>query len=61
MTYIVNSLYRKKSSVQDEIDSEVFERLVVMTRAVAVSRPENLVKFTNELTEDLIKAETSGI
>ena len=49
MTYVVESLYKKKSS-QDEVDPEVFERLVVMTRAVAVSRPENLVKFTNELT-----------
>ncbi len=53
MTYVVNSLYKKKSSTQDEIDPEVYERLVVMTRAVAVARPENLVKFTNELTESL--------
>ena len=42
------------------MDSEVFERLVVMTRAVAVNRPENLVKFTKELTENFTSAATDG-
>ena len=51
----MKSLYKKTSS-QDEIDPEVFERVVVMTRAVAVTRPENLVKFVNELTENLDSA-----
>ena len=59
LTYVVSRLYDREPVVSDtkpenvcsEMDPEIFERLVVMTRAVAVNRPENLVRFTNELTE----------
>lgn len=53
MTYVIDNLYKEHPSSEDEIDPEMFERLVVMTRAVAVNRPENLLKFTKELSESL--------
>lgn len=43
-----------------DTDPEMFERLVVMTRAVALNRPENLVRFTNELTEKFINGASLG-
>lgn len=34
----------------DELDGEAFYRLILMTRSIAVSRPLNLIKFSECLT-----------
>lgn len=49
LSYIVSTLaLLKKETDASVLDAETFYRLVLMARAIAVTRPHNLTKLTSD-------------
>ncbi|XP_015793075.1 E3 ubiquitin-protein ligase UBR4-like isoform X2 [Tetranychus urticae] len=55
LNYVIKSL--SEANAAGELDGEAFYRLIILTKSIAISRPENLIKFSECLTLAMTQSE----